>query len=186
MKRKQLEHLLRASGGILDETQFIVIGSQSILGKFAHPPEELLWSMEADLIAKNKPGQTDALNAIGELSVFHDRYGYYVDPVAENTAVLPTGWKGRLVNLSSPNTGGVTGLCLDPHDLFISKIAANRPKDIEFVKVMVEHNMVERSRLLEFAAIVTNPEDDLNRSKRVRTRIEALYAATTPQRKKPR
>ena len=89
-------------------------------------------------------------------------------------------------DLYSPNTGGVTGLCLDPHDLFISKIAANRPKDIEFVKVMVEHNMVERSRLLELAAIVTNPEDDLNRSKRVRTRIEALYAATTPQRKKPR
>ncbi|WP_133166932.1 hypothetical protein [Solimicrobium silvestre] len=53
MKRQQLEHLLRASGTILGETQFIVIGSQSILGKYPEAPDDLLMSMEADFIPKN-------------------------------------------------------------------------------------------------------------------------------------
>ena len=92
--------MLRAAGEILDETQFIIIGSQSILGKFPDAPPELLRSVEADLISKNKRSQTDALNVIGELSQFHDTHGYYVDPVSEDTAILPKGWKGRLVNLT--------------------------------------------------------------------------------------
>jgi hypothetical protein len=44
MRRSELEHLLRAAGEIIDERQFIVIGSQSILGKYPDAPEELLRS----------------------------------------------------------------------------------------------------------------------------------------------
>ena len=148
MKRRQLEHLLRASGDILGETQFIVIGSQSILGKFPEPPEELLWSMEADLIAKNKPEKTDTLNVIGELSEFHDSYGYYVDPVSETTAILPKGWKGRLVNLPPGDTEGVRGLCLEPHDLVIAKYVAAREKDLIFTGELARRGIVSEERLL--------------------------------------
>jgi hypothetical protein len=81
-----------------------------------------------------------------------------------------------LVNLSSPSTKGVTGLCLDPHDLVISKVAALRDKDIAFVKVMLEHHMVDKDRLLVLAAKVPNPEDDLGRAARIKLRIERLYA----------
>ena len=176
MKRSQLEDLLRASGKIIDENQFIVLGSQSILGRFPEAPVELLWSMEVDLYAKNKPELTDNLNVIGELSQYHETHGVYVDPVDEKTATLPRGWKGRLINVKSDATDGVTGLCLDPHDLFISKIAANREKDLEFVKVMIKHDMVNKERLLEFAAKVANPEDDLGRSQRIATNIMAVYA----------
>ena len=35
MKLSQLQHLLRASAEIVGDKQFIVIGSQSILGKFS-------------------------------------------------------------------------------------------------------------------------------------------------------
>ena len=34
MNRHELEHLIRASGAITEEYEFVVIGSQSILGKF--------------------------------------------------------------------------------------------------------------------------------------------------------
>lgn len=112
MKRQDLEHLLRASGKIIGETQFIVIGSQSVLGAYPEAPDDLLMSMEADLIPKNRKDKTDSLNTIGELSDFHDLHGYYVDPVDEKTAILPRGWKGRLINVSNENTNGVTGLCL--------------------------------------------------------------------------
>ncbi|MFJ3317184.1 DUF6036 family nucleotidyltransferase [Herbaspirillum huttiense] len=175
MKRQQLEHLLRASGAIIGETQFFVIGSQSVLGKYPNAPQELLWSMEVDLFAKNHPEKTDNLNVIGELSPFHDSHGYYADPVDEKTATLPKGWKGRLINVKSVDTGGVTGLCLDPHDLFVSKVAAGREKDIEFVKVMIEHDMVQKERVLQLAATVANPKDDLGKSERIIARITGLY-----------
>ncbi|MCX7167909.1 MAG: hypothetical protein NTV11_16770 [Rhodocyclales bacterium] len=72
MQRRELEHLLRAAGEIIDERQFIVIGSQSILGKYPDAPEELLRSREADFIAKNQPGRTRMLEAIGEASRFYE------------------------------------------------------------------------------------------------------------------
>jgi hypothetical protein len=176
MQRSELEHLLRAAGEIIDERQFIVIGSQSILGKYPDAPEELLRSREADFIAKNRPERTTMLEAIGEASRFYETHGYYVDPVDSRTAVLPRDWKSRLVNVSSPDTNGVTGLCLDPHDLFISKVAAWREKDIEFAKVMIGHGMVEKDRLLVLASKVPNPEDDLSRAARIIKRIERLCA----------
>lgn len=175
MRRQQLEHLLRASGNITGETQFFVIGSQSILGRYPDAPKDLLWSMEVDLIAKNYPEKTETLNMIGELSPFHDAHGYYVDPVDEKTAVLPKGWKSRLINVQSVETNGVTGLCLDPHDLFVSKVAANREKDIMFVKVMIENGMISKERILALAATVTNPENDLGRSKRIVARVKEIY-----------
>jgi hypothetical protein len=175
VQRQDLEHLLRASGDILNETHFYIIGSQSILGKFPDAPEELLWSAEADLIAKNKPKETDRLNEIGEDSPFHDLHGYYVDPVAESTAHLPKGWKGRLVNLTGPGTNGVIGLCLDAHDLFVSKVSAGRPKDIDYVKVMIKHQMVSMDRVLEYAEKVPVPPEDLTRKDRLIAKIKQLY-----------
>lgn len=175
MRRIDIEHLLRAAGDVLDETAFIVIGSQSILGKFPDAPEELLQSAEVDLISKNKPEQNHKLEALGEWSQFHVTYGYFVDPVDKNTAILPKGWEGRLVNLNTPNTNGVTGLCLDPHDLFISKLAAGREKDLMYCSVMIEHHLVGMERLLTLAGSVKNTAEDPDRSKRILSRIERMY-----------
>ena len=52
MKRSELEHILRASKGATGETEFIVIGSQLILGRFPDAPRELRQSMEAELYPK--------------------------------------------------------------------------------------------------------------------------------------
>ena len=49
MNRQELEHIVRAAAGITGETEFIVIGSQSILGKFPDAPRTLRQSMEADI-----------------------------------------------------------------------------------------------------------------------------------------
>ena len=42
MKREHLEHIIRASGKIINEKEFYVIGSQSILGQYPNAPEGLL------------------------------------------------------------------------------------------------------------------------------------------------
>jgi hypothetical protein len=62
--------------------------------------------------------------------------------------VLPKGWERRLVAVNNENTSGVTGYCLDAHDLAISKIIAQRPKDLEFLQELVRHDMIEKKTML--------------------------------------
>jgi hypothetical protein len=51
MKRSELEHVIRAAGAIADDTEIVVVGSQSVLGQFPNAPEALLASAEADLVS---------------------------------------------------------------------------------------------------------------------------------------
>jgi len=152
MKKQQLDHVLRAAGEITGEKQFIIIGSQSLHGKYPDIPDEILLSAEVDLIAKNHPEKTDAPNFIGVYSRFHETYGYYADPVDESTATLPKGWKGRLVNLPPGETQGVSALCLDPHDLAIAKYVARREKDMVFTRALAARGMVQKPQLLALLA----------------------------------
>lgn len=149
MKRSELEHLIRAAGAIADDTEIVVVGSQSILGQFPDAPTSLLVSAEADVFPLNHPELSDLIDgSIGEGSPFHELYGYYAQGVDERTATLPHGWRDRLVKISNPNTRGVTGLCLEVHDLAISKYVAGREKDSEFTRELAKQRMVRRDTLI--------------------------------------
>jgi len=116
----------------------VVIGSQAILGQFPEATPELRASMEADVFPLHNPALSEHIDgAIGERSMFHQTYGYYAHGVAENTATLPSGWKGRLIPIKNENTGGATGLCLESHDIAAAKLAAGRDKDMDFVRIML-------------------------------------------------
>lgn len=150
MKRSELEHLIRAAGSIANDPEIVVIGSQSILGQFPNAPPSLLVSAEADVFPLNHPELSDLIDgSIGEGSPFHELYGYYAQGVDERTATLPRGWRERLVKISNPNTVGITGLCLDVHDLAISKYVAGREKDREFTYELVKQGMVRRDILMD-------------------------------------
>jgi len=148
MKKQQVDHILRAAGELTGEKQFVIIGSQSLHGKYPDLADDILRSFEVDLITKNTPNRTEWLNFIGQDSRFHETHGYYADPVDENTATLPKGWKARLVNLPPGDTQGVSGLCLDPHDLAIAKYVARREKDIVFTRALAARGIVLQAQLL--------------------------------------
>lgn len=169
MKKRELDHVLRAAGQITGETQFVIIGSQSLHGKYPDLADEIARSAEVDLIARKNPSRTESLNAIGVYSRFHETFGYYADPVDETTATLPKGWKGRLVNLPPGDTEGVSGLCLDPHDLAIAKYVARREKDITFTDELARRGITTRDQLL--ALLEKTPIDD-NARQRIRGYIE--------------
>jgi uncharacterized nucleotidyltransferase DUF6036 len=149
MKKRHLEHVLRAAGRITGEKRFVIIGSQSLHGKYPDLPDDLVSSAEVDLISTGRTSRTEWLNAIGQDSPFHQEFGYYADPVEEGTAILPRGWKGRLVNLPPGDTEGVQGLCLEPHDLVIAKYVARRDKDLAFNRELARRKLVSAKRLLE-------------------------------------
>jgi hypothetical protein len=129
MQRPQLEHVIRAAAGITGATEIDVIGSQAVLGQFPEAPADLLVSIEADVFTFRNPADADLIDgSIGEGSPFHQTFGYYAHGVAETTAVLPAGWKDRLVTVRNANTGNGCGLCLEVHDLAVAKLAAGRER----------------------------------------------------------
>jgi hypothetical protein len=143
MNRQQLEHVLRASGAVAATNELVVVGSQAILGAFPDAPADVVSSMEVDLFPLNTPERADLIDgSIGELSPFHETFGYYAHGVSPETAVLPAKWRDRLVRVVNANTGGVIGWCLSPADLAISKLIAGREKDIHFVDALVRHRMI--------------------------------------------
>jgi hypothetical protein len=88
MKKREVDHVLRAAGRITGEKQFIVIGSQSLHGKFPDLPDDLVKSFEVDLMASKHADRTEWLNVIGLYSPFHDSFGYYADPVDDSTRLF--------------------------------------------------------------------------------------------------
>lgn len=175
MKLEQLEHIIRAAAVIADDDELIIIGSQAILGAYPAAPGELLVSDEADLYPKNHPERADLIDgSIGELSPFHETFGYYAQGVAPDTALLPSGWEQRLVAIRSSATRGATGWCLHPHDLALAKLAAGRDKDLRFVSDMARHGMLDVQAL---DALVHQMQMPNALSDVVRGRIRALPAA---------
>ena len=173
MKRSELEHLIRASGEIAADDEIIIIGSQAILGQFPDAPIRLLSSMEADVYPKNHPEKADKVeSAIGEGSSFHELHGYYAQGVGKRTAVLPADWESRLVVVKNDNTNGVTGYCLEVHDIAVSNMIAMRPKDLEFVQELVRQDMIDKKTMLRLLK-QTDLEDSIRRV--VQARIRSFF-----------
>ena len=172
MTREQLEHVIRAATTIAQDDELVVIGSQAILGQFPDAPAELCISVEADVDPKNRPDRADLVDgSIGELSPFHETFGYYAQGVGPNTAVLPDGWQERLVPVRNANTRGATGWCLEVHDLVISKCVAWREKDQRFVRAVARHGLVEAGILQQRARETDLGSDVLKDALEVRVQL---------------
>ena len=180
MRRSDLEHLIRAAGRIAEEHELVIIGSQAILGQFPDAPAALVRSMEADLYPLSRPELADKVDgAIGEGSNFHQTHGYFAQGVGPDTATLPKGWRQRLVRIENQNTDGYVGLCLEVHDLAISKYIAGREKDREFTRGLARHGMTDRETLLERLAVT---KLDAAASKIAKGRIEMDFPQPTRKR----
>ena len=171
MNREQFEHTIGAAGAVLGVTDLLVIGSQALHASMpGNLPDEASRSVEVDVAVfeDSEARGADLIDgSIGEASMFHSTFGYYAHGVAETTAILPAGWRERLVRFDSPATRGVVAWCLEPHDLWISKAIAGRDKDLEFCKALLTIGVVNRHELsLRLASVSATDE-------RVRTLVQA-------------
>jgi hypothetical protein len=174
MKKRELDHVLRAAGRITGEKQFIIIGSPALHARYPDLADEIVRSAEVEVLAAKSPDRTEWLNAIGVYSQFHETFGYYADPVDEKTATLPKGWKGRLVALPPGETEGVKGLCLEPHDLAIAKYVASRDKDLVFTRELARRGIVSEERLL---SLLDQTQVDEQQRARIRIQISSDFHA---------
>ena len=147
MTREQLEHVLRAAAAIAQENSLVVVGSQAVLLPFPDAPAALLVSREVDLYPALHPERADLIDgAIGAMSSFDETFGYYADGVGPETAVMPADWMSRARLFYF---GEITAVCPDIHDLAVSKCAAARDKDADYIRVLLEHGMIDPAILEE-------------------------------------
>jgi hypothetical protein len=177
MNRLQLEHIIRAAGSIADDDEIVVLGSSSIFAQFPDIPDEFVPSVEADIFPKNKTYRSDTIDgSIGELSPFHESFGYYAHGVSRETAGnLPQGWDNRLIPISSENTGGVTGWCVEIHDLVAGKYASGREKDLEFNTLVIRHGVIKQDTLCKR---VEELQIDEGLKRKIRQRLKADFERT--------
>ena len=185
MKRSQLAHILRSACRITGDPNILVIGSQSILGKFSHVaiPDEAWLSVEADISFFDDPDavKADLIDgAIGEASSFHDAFGVYGQGVTLETATLADGWRDRLIPFTHGDVGASKAMCLDPHDLVLSKLVANREKDIEFADAVIASRLVEVERLIELVATLPIPEGVRRRVRATIRRVSQTSKHASP------
>jgi hypothetical protein len=134
MTRTELEHIIRAAGTLADVEDLVVIGSQAVLGEFPGAP--------IDQIVTFRSVERKNIRFIR-----YQQFRGYAHGVGEETAILPQGWRDRLILVTGENTRFVRGWCLEVHDLAIAKHAAGWEKDRNLTRALVRHGMVRRNVL---------------------------------------
>jgi hypothetical protein len=152
VNREQLAHILRAASRIVADPAILVIGSQTLLASYNEDelPLEATASMEADLAYFDDPDESKADTvdaAIGEFSLFHQTFGFYAQGVSVHTAVLPGGWRDRVVLWCNESTGAARAAFLEPHDCVVSKLVAYREKDRTFAAALLKAGLVDAATL---------------------------------------
>ncbi len=163
MGPEDFEHVVAAAAEVTGQDEFVVIGSQAILGSYSQPPESMLQSLEADIYPLRDPDAADLIDgALGDGSQFHVAFGYYAHAVGPETAKAPHGWQERLVRREIPprvaSTRTAVAWCLEVHDLVLSKCAASRDRDWDYARAALEAGVVGADALL--ARVPDLPVDD--------------------------
>lgn len=149
----EFEHVIAAAAEVTGQHEFVVIGSQAILGSYAQAPASMLRSLEADIYPLRDPDAADLIDgALGDGSQFHLAYGYFAHGVGPDTAKAPHGWQERLVRREIPPRAAskrtAVAWCLERHDLVLSKCAAGRDRDWDYAAEALKAGIVEVDVLL--------------------------------------
>lgn len=72
-----------------------------------------------------------------------------VKGISVTTAVLPDGWRDRLVLFENEGTRPARGWCLEAHDLVIAKLVRGDPKDYAFADALRHVGIVGGAVLID-------------------------------------
>jgi len=63
-----------------------------------------------------------------------------------------------LVEFRVDDPPGTLGLCLEKHDLAFSKLAAGRTKDIDYIRELLKHRLINRGKIRRLIDSESNDE----------------------------
>lgn len=176
MKRNEFEHVIAAAANVIGEDEFVVIGSQAVLGSTPAVPDSMLVSMEADIYPARAPERSIEIDgALGDGSPFHRQFGYYAHGVGPETAKAPARWQERLVRVTVParlnSSRQPVALCLEIHDLVLSKLVAGRARDLDYAHQARAHGLLDLETMRER---VCDLPVDVGQRTRVAALVESL------------
>jgi hypothetical protein len=177
MNRQQLEHVIEEVGRRTGLEYFYIIGAAAVLAELPDPSEAaLVQTRDVDVV----PGTADANEedrianqidwVLGEGSDFEIEHQYYAQGLSSATPqYAPSDW---MLRARPVKVGSYTGLCMEVHDLALSKFGAARPKDLEFNAALSKTGLLNKTELLRRLDQV---EADSDLQQRIIDRIEAAF-----------
>jgi hypothetical protein len=175
MNRAQLELVVSEVARRFDLDYFYVVGSAAVLAWIPDATAGILTATrDVDVIPQpvepeRLPRVMDQIDfVLGEASDFDIQHGVYAQAVDDSTvAYAPVGWKNRAIPL---RVGRKTAMCMDLHDLMLSKYGAGREKDLLFNRALAGTGIVSGKTLVEHL-------QDVRCDDRLRELIHARIAA---------
>lgn len=141
MDRDKIGYLLAEAKRCINHREYVIIGSLSVLGRLAYPPDEMIHSIDVDLFPRLDPSRaSEVASCLGLDSDFARKYGYYADAVSPVLPSLPEHWEERLLRIDFPD--GIVAWFLEPHDAAISKYARGEPRDRDWIKSGLKHGIL--------------------------------------------
>lgn len=177
MQKSYLFDLISLVDNVLDESELpIIVGSQALFAQTDHPPLIVRESRECDfLLFGGRAAERDKINReYGVFSPFADEKGYYADALGLASVVLPDGWQDRLQPFLDPS-GRAVARCLEIYDLAASKIAAGRPKDLEFLAYCFSSDLILVDPFLERSLLLRSKLENDALGDRFHRLIKHLY-----------
>ena len=162
---------------VLDLTDVYVFGSGAVSALNETLLAELRRSIDVDFSPIGRPVLYFDSKFVdqygGPESTFFEENGFYVDYVTPDLLrCTPPGWQERVTILDL--APGLRGHFLDAHDIAYNKLWAGRPKDIVWVRGLLESGIITLGRLLELHEANPIPAVDLAK---VQRSLEAVAAA---------
>ena len=172
VRLRSLLHLLAAARAVVGHSEYVVIGSLSILGLegVADIPEGMSMSIDVDAYTRRDPVRIfDLQGPLGENSVFHRDHGIYLDAVSPDLPTLPEGWESRMVKVEHD---GLLVWFLHPDDAAVSKLARSDENDLRWVRAGIAARLI--SPPMVRAHFRTTRFFDAEEEKRARAGLEKM------------
>jgi hypothetical protein len=164
---EDLRKLFESAKGLTNHTEFVVVGSNSVLGvpRDRALPPRMTMSIDVDAYTKSDPGRIfDLEKHLGQGSPFELENGYYLDPIAPNLPTLPEGWESRLFKVKFD--GHLVVYFLDPNDAAVSKYARCEPRDREWLQAGLAAGILSPA-VIEYRMRETDFADDGERARAI-------------------
>lgn len=171
MRKPQLEEVIRAAGVLARRKTFILFGSQAVHALTEDPPAEVLMSRECDVWLDEEPALQDLLKReLGADSKFHRAKGFYLDALPPGLPMVPAGWAQRLQTFMVDD---IEVRCLEIHDLIVTKLAAGRLKDYEFIMAVLMARLARGEEVVRRIQTFPDPHTQALLLARLRIATEA-------------
>ncbi len=183
MRLDSLLHLLSEARAVVGHTEYVVIGSLSILGMedVAQIPDGMSMSIDVDAYTIEDPERIfDLQDLLGENSPYHRDHGIYLDAVSPDLPTLPDGWDSRMRRIERD---GLVVWFLHPDDAAVSKLARLDENDVRWVREGVAAHLI--SPPMVRAHFKTTRFTDKGEEQRAREGLERISKAVGSPKRRP-